>query len=114
AQVHQTKDRFFFRAEDGIRDLTVTGVQTCALPILRFFPIGSRGSVWRSSPFPSWRRSSRRRAAAAATARATTSSTRRTTPCCPQIGRASCRERVECSVAGELGQHEQYSCESFL
>src|SRR2546430_14586961 len=24
---------FFFQAEDGIRDLTVTGVQTCALPI---------------------------------------------------------------------------------
>src|SRR2546430_767776 len=23
----------FFQAEDGIRDLTVTGVQTCALPI---------------------------------------------------------------------------------
>src|SRR5207245_6760159 len=33
---------FFFQAEDGIRDATVTGVQTCALPILRtrisFFP----------------------------------------------------------------------------
>src|SRR2546430_7466657 len=26
---------FFFQAEDGIRDLTVTGVQTCALPIFR-------------------------------------------------------------------------------
>src|SRR3989475_6923342 len=26
---------FFFQAEDGIRDLTVTGVQTCALPILQ-------------------------------------------------------------------------------
>src|SRR2546430_13318372 len=26
---------FFFQAEDGIRDLTVTGVQTCALPILK-------------------------------------------------------------------------------
>src|SRR5205085_6485188 len=29
---------FCFQAEDGIRDLTVTGVQTCALPIL-FIPI---------------------------------------------------------------------------
>src|SRR5256886_8777482 len=28
----------FFQAEDGIRDLTVTGVQTCALPIL--FAVG--------------------------------------------------------------------------
>src|SRR5258708_21637249 len=26
---------FFFQAEDGIRDDLVTGVQTCALPILR-------------------------------------------------------------------------------
>src|SRR2546429_6867144 len=26
---------FFFQAEDGIRDVAVTGVQTCALPILR-------------------------------------------------------------------------------
>src|SRR5207248_6164045 len=26
-------ETFFFRAEDGIRDRTVTGVQTCALPI---------------------------------------------------------------------------------
>src|SRR2546430_16445419 len=29
---------FFFQAEDGIRDLTVTGVQTCALPICAFVP----------------------------------------------------------------------------
>src|SRR3712207_7841534 len=28
---------FFFQAEDGIRDIGVTGVQTCALPI--FSPI---------------------------------------------------------------------------
>src|SRR5256884_645509 len=27
---------FFFQAEDGIRDVAVTGVQTCALPIVRF------------------------------------------------------------------------------
>src|SRR3989449_6633719 len=27
---------FFFQAEDGIRDVAVTGVQTCALPILGF------------------------------------------------------------------------------
>src|SRR2546430_3919035 len=37
---------FFFQAEDGIRDLTVTGVQTCALPI---FPLtgvtGARHAV---------------------------------------------------------------------
>src|SRR5260370_24481181 len=28
---------FFFQAEDGIRDSSVTGVQTCALPILFCF-----------------------------------------------------------------------------
>src|SRR5205809_3408456 len=27
---------FFFQAEDGIRDVAVTGVQTCALPISTF------------------------------------------------------------------------------
>src|SRR3989449_9154831 len=33
---------FFFQAEDGIRDVAVTGVQTCALPISRqsrFWPM---------------------------------------------------------------------------
>src|SRR5256886_8128482 len=30
---------FFFQAEDGIRDLTVTGVQTCALPIFSIFHV---------------------------------------------------------------------------
>src|SRR5256885_8611676 len=33
---------FFFQAEDGIRDYKVTGVQTCALPILMPFYYGSR------------------------------------------------------------------------
>src|SRR2546421_5616977 len=31
---------FFFQAEDGIRDLIVTGVQTCALPISAQAPLG--------------------------------------------------------------------------
>src|SRR5256886_12917972 len=35
---HARNTFFFFQAEDGIRDLTVTGVQTCALPIF-----GARG-----------------------------------------------------------------------
>src|SRR5258708_31147737 len=30
---------FFFQAEDGIRDDLVTGVQTCALPILNLFQL---------------------------------------------------------------------------
>src|SRR2546430_9765711 len=37
---------FFFQAEDGIRDLTVTGVQTCALPIwLRHVRVHPRGDA---------------------------------------------------------------------
>src|SRR5690349_25074816 len=37
--VYQSKfDHFFFQAEDGIRVLYVTGVQTCALPISPFHP----------------------------------------------------------------------------
>src|SRR2546429_4950245 len=31
---------FFFQAEDGIRDVAVTGVQTCALPIFSYFSFG--------------------------------------------------------------------------
>src|SRR2546421_3060802 len=33
---------FFFQAEDGIRDLIVTGVQTCALPICGRTLLGNR------------------------------------------------------------------------
>src|SRR2546430_1936446 len=32
-QTQNQRYGFFFQAEDGIRNLTVTGVQTCALPI---------------------------------------------------------------------------------
>src|SRR2546422_6778836 len=33
---------FFFQAEDGIRDVAVTGVQTCALPIWMTHELGRR------------------------------------------------------------------------
>src|SRR5262249_58586732 len=52
-------DFFFFQAEDGIRDWSVTGVQTCALPIwLGDRKRPRRGSVdpahseWRIAPDP--------------------------------------------------------------
>src|SRR3712207_7629877 len=35
---------FFFQAEDGIRDIGVTGVQTCALPISATIRLGSGSS----------------------------------------------------------------------
>src|SRR2546430_17400249 len=41
---------FFFQAEDGIRDLTVTGVQTCALPIsISLFFLGGHAALGASS-----------------------------------------------------------------
>src|SRR2546430_13395439 len=41
---------FFFQAEDGIRDLTVTGVQTCALPIYGGLPPVTSGAGTGGSP----------------------------------------------------------------
>src|SRR2546427_437754 len=41
---------FFFQAEDGIRDLTVTGVQTCALPISVVLGCAGGPAVGRSAP----------------------------------------------------------------
>src|SRR5690349_22576104 len=63
---------FFFQAEDGIRDLYVTGVQTCALPICgsrptRMFlfpePAAVRPSPgdWASAPTPARQCCRRRR-----------------------------------------------------
>src|SRR6266496_1114297 len=40
---------FFFQAEDGIRDLYVTGVQTCALPIWLPAVSSAWGSPWCSA-----------------------------------------------------------------
>src|SRR5438046_10236185 len=98
---------FFFQAEDGIRDWSVTGVQTCALPIWRSgsdsrndcaqippdkFPCPRQReyrSGWRaakSSLSPPWRWPFRR-------------PTR-------QIGRASCRERAE-SSGGTVSSQEK-------
>src|SRR5687768_18469812 len=58
---------FFFQAEDGIRDVAVTGVQTCALPIcflsrgIRFDGLDSamRSPHQRLPPAPSHRPSMR-------------------------------------------------------
>src|SRR5438093_8986634 len=36
---------FFFQAEDGIRDWSVTGVQTCALPIWLVFGVANKRSI---------------------------------------------------------------------
>src|SRR2546429_6144556 len=87
---------FFFQAEDGIRDVAVTGVQTCALPISRKpvkRPAGPRPSSTSgaASDFTSLSRVSFRNSHTA----------KRCAVCRAlalwlgdQIGRASCRERV--------------------
>src|SRR3989440_1228563 len=43
---------FFFQAEDGIRDLIVTGVQTCALPI---FSIAAQYRIRPNVEWELWR-----------------------------------------------------------
>src|SRR5260370_28491865 len=88
---------FFFQAEDGIRDSSVTGVQTCALPI-------STGMGHPTAPGRAdhrddeCRREQRKRPEG--TARHQKNGTGKwrgeKEPACLQyeIGRASCRERV--------------------
>src|SRR5437762_6655519 len=82
---------FFFQAEDGIRDTSVTGVQTCALPILSW---GIRLTLHNSNQHAVphdigvtgfWLAGD-------------TTWPGLGTVACVQIGRASCRERVWVSV----------------
>src|SRR5207245_8192798 len=99
----------FFQAEDGIRDATVTGVQTCALPIS---PPGSapvRGSPSRhtkSGRETGFRASSQSGSSGAVPPElhheAAPKCGRKNSPRGPprQIGRASCRERVEITEGG--------------
>src|SRR5438046_9801008 len=75
---------FFFQAEDGIRDWSVTGVQTCALPILIAATVATIAV----------------RVHSCATA-VDLAHSRSPRPICVlrddagEIGRASCRERLE-------------------
>src|SRR2546427_2732143 len=104
---------FFFQAEDGIRYLTVTGVQTCALPISFHLGLSPErdGSLGANAP------------AAAAPEEVVTDRRARLGGNCArpvlegeqaevEIGRASCRERVEISVvAVSLKKKHQRVCE---
>src|SRR2546430_6653165 len=85
---------FFFQAEDGIRDLTVTGVQTCALPISSAGrpPVAARDPDGTTRALPALLHmvSPRRRHGVGATDRGVQGAEGRR----DQIGRASCRERV--------------------
>src|SRR5437764_5016219 len=83
---------FFFQAEDGIRDTSVTGVQTCALPIFPCAAPASRCQRLQSfgSSCTACRYASTRVAPVDVSPRTTHGSGE--SGC--QIGRASCRERV--------------------
>src|SRR2546430_5729084 len=101
---YRRQKRVFFQAADGMRDLTVTGVQTCALPILsdvgRWFAGGliahlpaltalTCGSV------NGFRRLVPRSWAGAYACHGPDNREAAIRVCSPmEIGRASCRERV--------------------
>src|SRR5207237_6528327 len=89
---------FFFRAEDGIGDSSVTGVQTCALPIYETFVTRSPNHMWAISWRIALARSSR--TASVTFERKTKVSLKVTQPMfsmAPEIGRASWRERGKSS-----------------
>src|SRR2546429_8813010 len=98
---------FFFQAEDGIRDVAVTGVQTCALPIwfdsAVSLKIAERSPAVDPLPVPvrcakSGSSNDGRLRGSLGTGRdrsAVISVLARSSCCsCSEIGRASCRERV--------------------
>src|SRR2546430_8087419 len=85
---------FFFQAEDGIRYLTVTGVQTCALPI---FSTGSPENVQHLVGRPGFTLtvgSALDRAIVAPLVATADVVFHLAAAVGVQIGRASCRERV--------------------
>src|SRR5207249_5543411 len=98
---------FFFQAEDGIRDRNVTGVQTCALPISRNIRLFNRrmfrgllfGSVCLATLIAlvyaeeDWR------------GKRAWENFKREWEARGEIGRASCRERVE-SSGGEVAREQ--------
>src|SRR5437667_8986111 len=98
---------FFFQAEDGIRDRDVTGVQTCALPIsyrsMKRRPdnAGGLGKALMVRTVPATGRTERRLGTQYPLCSKRWSRWREleARSSSEQIGRASCRERVE--IAGE-------------
>src|SRR2546421_4039893 len=89
---------FFFQAEDGIRDLIVTGVQTCALPISTSGSVpgtnfsGSCGRAVRRTSCDSLRGTDGAADPIRRDIAGSSAGSRRRRAL--QIGRASCRERV--------------------
>src|SRR5437762_10408843 len=88
---------FFFQAEDGIRDTSVTGVQTCALPIL--IPSGAVAlSYHPQTPTAPLGITGFDVGFALTGARLHNTAVLERASSDSEIGRASCRERVELPV----------------
>src|SRR5260370_16696961 len=88
---------FFFQAEDGIRDSSVTGVQTCALPISRFHAPGDRFHeliVWNRVEVFAQVRVYHVRVSVTQRSVHSLHGVARAAALSVEIGRASCRERV--------------------
>src|SRR5256886_13196326 len=85
---------FFFQAEDGIRDLTVTGVQTCALPICLLGRRMVDAIDWTRKHPELHARPVALFGASTGAAAALVAAAERPQATHAEIGRASCRERV--------------------
>src|SRR5205809_3278739 len=86
---------FFFQAEDGIRDVAVTGVQTCALPILKMDPIWDWNLSWGNANYAAgWLTNGWYWTQTGGTDYPWFSRLFQDPDFTQQIGRASCRERV--------------------
>src|SRR5437016_13178601 len=97
---------FFFQAEDGIRDWSVTGVQTCALPILRLIERGFER--FGTALDESQRTLCRETDAAPVPLHPLHPALRHVVRVEVEIGRASCRERVLITVVAV--SDKEYSC----
>src|SRR5690606_40267778 len=99
---------FFFQAEDGIRDFHVTGVQTCALPILEtYIPVSPEETQRNANVRPSKRLPTAVQPVGASVAHGDYAAggrlpadVDRARPAHAEIGRASCRERVRDAAGG--------------
>src|SRR5205085_4162695 len=99
---------FFFQAEDGIRDLTVTGVKTCALPICRWERggRGGRGERGGTASLLLFRGSAETRGTFPLVRSRSRQGGQRSDRRHVQIGRASCRGREERAEWKGVGEGE--------
>src|SRR5206468_9845895 len=107
---------FFFQAEDGIRDLIVTGVQTCALPIYHAAGVQPQRRVVGRRMYGGMQTHMPLRLNTGGVIPVIFASSVLAFPLTlmqwVEIGRASCRERVEIAVGGVCVEErwEEHGC----